>query len=273
MDRSEAIRILDTDVIAQSLRTELGVPLHRQLEVTMRGLIRSGGMHVGDQLPGEHELAAALGVSRHTVRHALGVLAGEGLVRRDRGRGGGTRIVSTQPGAGAIERRLDSFYAFAWETHARGAEQRSYVLARETVPANAELAVRLRLPEQTPLERIVRLRTANAEPLVHETSYLPATLAKSLTLADLEVGSIYDVLEQRLGIGVARAHETLRPIAVRGAAARLLHVRAGAPAFAVERLTFAAERPIEWQESIVRGDRFSYTVELTRAGTNGVEES
>ncbi len=251
-------------VIARSLRGDQRVPLHRQLEVSLRGLIRDGDVRAGDVLPGEHELAAGLGVSRHTIRHALGVLASEGLVRRTRGRGGGTRVLTPPPTSPVIERSLDSFYAFAWEARARGASQRSFVLERSRPEANRTLATRLGLPEHAPVDRIVRLRTADGEPLVLETSYLPLELGAELDAPTLERGSIYDALEKRHGITVIQAHETLRPIVVRRPVAGLLAVRNGAPAFAVERLTRSQTGPIEWQESIVRGDRYTYSVDLTR---------
>jgi GntR family transcriptional regulator len=269
MQRSDRAHVVDTRVIARSFRAGLGVPLHRQLEVALRGLIRDGEVRVGDVLPGEHELASGLGVSRHTIRHALGVLAGEGLLRRARGRRGGTSVLAPPSAAPAIERTLDGFYAFAWEMRARGAEHRSYVLERTQRPAAGALAERLALPAGAPVERIVRVRTADGEPLVLETTHLPQRLTAGLEPAALERGSLYDALEQLHGITVVRARETLRPIVVRRPVARLLGVRPGTPAFAVERLTFAREGPIEWQESIVRGDRYTYSVELTRAGGHG----
>jgi hypothetical protein len=50
-------------------------------------------------------------------------------------------VVASGPRADpVIERRLGSFYAFAWEREARGQEPRSRLLARSTIPANACLA-------------------------------------------------------------------------------------------------------------------------------------
>ena len=43
--------------------------------------IASGVLAVGDALPGERELASALGVSRETVRGAIAILAGRGVLR------------------------------------------------------------------------------------------------------------------------------------------------------------------------------------------------
>ncbi|HEY9477761.1 MAG TPA: FCD domain-containing protein [Microbacteriaceae bacterium] len=58
----------------------------------------------GERLPPERALAESLGVSRVTVREALRVLQGEGLVATSRGSGGGT--VVQEPQATPEQRRL-----------------------------------------------------------------------------------------------------------------------------------------------------------------------
>src|SRR5919197_2839991 len=147
---------VDPSAVADSLRPRPGAPLHSQLESRLRRLIRSCQVEPGAMLPGELTLAAHLGVSRHTIRHALGVLAAEGLVRRERGAGGGTRVLPVEPPP-VFERSLASFYAFAWEVRARGAAQRSFVLERGRVRAGRELAERFSLAPRASLVRIVRL--------------------------------------------------------------------------------------------------------------------
>ncbi|MBV9324276.1 MAG: GntR family transcriptional regulator [Chloroflexi bacterium] len=238
-----------------------GVPLHSRLEGTLRGMIQQGQIGTGAVLPGELELAAQLGVSRHTVRHALGVLTNEGLLRRERGRG--TTVVSASPTT-MIERSLTAFYAFAWEARARGATQHSRILDRQTLSADPTFAERLGVPEGSELERIVRVRAADEDPLVLETAYLPQRLSSVLDTPTLERESMYDELERYWGLRVTGARESIRPIVLSRATARLLRTRTGAPAFSVERTTWSDRGPIEWQESIVRGDRYLYSVDLPR---------
>ncbi len=50
-------------------------------------LIENGSVQVGDNLPGEMELAESLGVSRNTVRHAFSELVQRGIVERTRRKG------------------------------------------------------------------------------------------------------------------------------------------------------------------------------------------
>ena len=58
--------------------------------------IRLGVYPYGATLPPERELAGLLGVSRATVREAIGALRAAGMVRTTRGRGGGT-VVDLEP--------------------------------------------------------------------------------------------------------------------------------------------------------------------------------
>ncbi len=247
--------------LAAALEPRHGEPLHHQLERALRNLIRSGEVPAGTVIPGELELAAHLHLSRHTVRHALGVLTTEGLLRRERGRG--TTVVSDGTPR-LFERSLSDFYAFAWEVRARGEEHYSTILERATLAADADLAARLQLAPGDQVERLVRLRTADDEPLVFETAYLPSALLDGLDAATLERDAIYDAIERVHGVRVARAREAIRPVLLPRRVARLLSVPSGSPAFEVERTTWSVDRPIEWQVSLVRGDRYLYSVELPR---------
>jgi GntR family transcriptional regulator, N-acetylglucosamine utilization regulator len=252
---------LSVAILAAAFEPRRDGPLHLQLERALRDLIRSGELLPGSAIPGELDLAARLHLSRHTIRHALGVLTGEGLLRRERGRG--TTVVSD--GASRVfERSLRDFYAFTWEARARGAEQHSFVLERTALRTDSHLAERLKLALGEPVERLVRLRTADNEPLVLETTHLSAALTRGLDTEVLEREAIYDTLERVHGLRVDRAHETLRPVVLQRPVARLLGVATGSAAFCVERTTWSAARPIEWQVSLVRGDRYLYSVDLPR---------
>jgi DNA-binding transcriptional regulator YhcF (GntR family) len=63
--------------------------------------ILTGGLRVGDRLPGEWDFAARLEVSRSAVREAIRTLEAQGVVRSTVGAGpsGGTVVAATQRGA------------------------------------------------------------------------------------------------------------------------------------------------------------------------------
>jgi GntR family transcriptional regulator, transcriptional repressor for pyruvate dehydrogenase complex len=68
--------------------------VYEQVAARLRQRIRLGLLPVGERLPPERLLAEQLGVSRVTLRDALGILQGEGLIDRRRGAGGGAVIVA-----------------------------------------------------------------------------------------------------------------------------------------------------------------------------------
>ncbi len=76
--------------------------VERLLDIIKLGLVPPGG-----RLPPERELAARLGISRLTLREALGELQRAGFVCSRRGRSGGTFVTWTPPAPGRDEvRRL-----------------------------------------------------------------------------------------------------------------------------------------------------------------------
>ncbi|MEU0274072.1 FCD domain-containing protein [Streptomyces sp. NPDC006307] len=70
-------------------------PLVEQAAERLRGQITGGHWPVGTKLPGETTLAKELGVGRSTVREAVRLLAGAGLLRPRQG--AGVFVVATEP--------------------------------------------------------------------------------------------------------------------------------------------------------------------------------
>ncbi|MGH2469342.1 MAG: UTRA domain-containing protein, partial [Chloroflexota bacterium] len=75
-------------------------------------------------------------------------------------------------------------------------------------------------------------------------------------------GSVYALLASRYGVQVTSARESIRPVVLDAAQAALLHTRRGAPALFVERLSLQGSRPVEVRHSVIRGDRYLYSIEL-----------
>jgi DNA-binding FadR family transcriptional regulator len=72
----------------------------------VRRAIQLGRFEPGDRLPPERELAEQLGVSRTTVREAMRVLQGEGLVEIHRGRTGGAVVRRPDASRSDVKRLL-----------------------------------------------------------------------------------------------------------------------------------------------------------------------
>src|SRR5438105_9650647 len=70
-------------------------PVKDQISDKLAYMIHSGLLRVGDELPSERELASTLGVSRETVRAAIGVLQARRMVEVSQG--SRTRVLGTGP--------------------------------------------------------------------------------------------------------------------------------------------------------------------------------
>ncbi|MDJ0338952.1 FCD domain-containing protein [Cryobacterium sp. PH31-O1] len=77
--------------------------------------IELGLMVVGEQLPSDRDVAAALGVSEITARRALKSLADEGVLHRKRGRSGGTFVAES--GASASVASITAYLADTADVH------------------------------------------------------------------------------------------------------------------------------------------------------------
>jgi len=232
------------------------LPLYRQIEAGLRDRIRSGALPPGAQVASEPELMAEHGVSRATVRQALAGLVAEGLLEIRRGLG-------TYVTAPRFEHTIGGFYSFSREIERHGLTPGTRVLELTTHPAADVVAEALGIPVGTAVIALRRLRLAGPDPLVVETSHLPAARFPGLEKIDFSQVRLYDTLMNLYGCRPTRARETFEPVLLTADEAMLLDQRRGEPALRVERIAFDQDDvPIEFCRSTVRGDRYRYSVEL-----------
>ncbi|WP_234430612.1 GntR family transcriptional regulator [Streptomyces sp. NRRL F-4489] len=231
------------------------LPLWAQLLADLRRRMDAGAFT--EEFPAEHRLTGEYEVSRHTVREALRKLRADGLVIAERGRA--SRLDTRR-----IQQPLGSLYSLFRDLEAQGVEQRSEVLRLERT-ADATVAGHLGVVPDAPLVVLERLRLADGEPLAHDTAYLPADIAEPLLDADFGHTSLYGELARRCGVKVSGGRERIAPFLPDIRQAWLLGLADREAAFAIERLGRAGERPVEWRETVVRGDRFAFVAEWSDA--------
>jgi GntR family transcriptional repressor for pyruvate dehydrogenase complex len=86
-----------TELDTSSLRAPEGRRLYEQLEQLLRGYVREHGLQPGDRLPSERALAAALKVSRVSLRQATVSLEVQGLLEVRHGGGIYVRSLNVDP--------------------------------------------------------------------------------------------------------------------------------------------------------------------------------
>ena len=218
-------------------------PAHTQIELALETAIERGRLSPGDRLPAERALAERYGVSRMTLRQALGALERRGRLVRSKGRYGGTFVAEPKlelAGTSALSDQLRGLGLAA------GARVLS-ACEREAAPDEAELGARV--------YSIERVRLANGEPVALERGAYSVDAFPGLLEGSLE-GSLYDLIRARYDAVPVRAHERLEPALAHPEEAAALEIEPGAPVMLVERTAYSASgRPVEHSRDVFRGDR------------------
>jgi GntR family transcriptional regulator len=229
-------------------------PAHVRIEEWLERLINSGALRLEDRLPSEVDMATALGVSRMTLRQALGMLEGKGLLVRKRGRWGGSFVARPR-----LEYDLSGLPGFTEQMRRSNAVAGARVIEAATVSPAPEVRQALQLGRRDKVHRVVRVRSANREPVALEVSSFPAEVFPDLLSGPL-AGSLYVAL-RRLGHPPFSATEVLEPVIASAEHASLLWMAEGAPLLAVQRTAWDIEgRPVEHSVDYFRPDRMRITL-------------
>lgn len=232
------------------------MPLYKRAEEAMVARILDGAWRPGTRLPNEFKLASEFGVSQGTVRKALMALEKRGLLARRPG--SGTVVLATT--------EKEALYAFFRMRDAAG---------DLTVPEPLEERVEHRAASAAEKEAfgsavaevwaIERVRQYRGTRFTVERICLPSALCGGLD-ADLPLpNSLYPHLQNRFGLSIMAAEESLTAVAAEAPEAQLLNVAAGTPLLRVERRARdLADRLVEMRTSFYLTSFASYRVDLTR---------
>lgn len=232
------------------------VPLYFQLMEDLIRKIESKEYVEHEKLPSERELCKIYEMSRITVRQALQELEREDYIYKLHGKG-------TFVAPKTYNQRLVKLYSFTEEMKEIGKQPTTAVLSFKKIAANERLATRMNLEPLDEVFQIVRLRIADGEPLMYETSYLPKKIFPTLVEEDFKGRPMYDVFLEDFQIGVTKAIERFSATSVRETEAKHLNMNMNQPAMLIKRSAFHHEQLIEYTISVARGDKFDYSVELT----------
>jgi len=218
----------------------------------------TAGMQPHDALPTERKLMQSYGVSRMTVREALSRLADEGRIYRVQGSG------SYVADPGTIRKSL-ALTSFSEDITARRMTPGAKLLTLERADADVAVARDLALSPGDPVVRIVRLRTADGEPMCLERVWLPERLVPEL-VNDGIGESLYETLAG-YGLDPQHADQTIRATVVTAAEGKLLDVPAHSPALQVSRITYdSLGHAVERGHSLYRADRYDFHLSVSRRG-------
>jgi GntR family transcriptional regulator len=250
-ERITVVSLSRTVADAVEARTPQYLKIYREL----KRQIDAGELGPGAQLPPQRVLSQRFAVTLMTLRQALALLDREGLVESRQGRG-------TYVARPRVSYELRSLRSLAQELAAQGAPLATRVLELVPTAPSPRAAELLEVARREKVVTLERLRLVDGTPIVFQRSQLPLWIGRELDADALSRGSLYDFVEQRLGVRVVRAREVIHPVTLAASEARLLQVEESAPSILSERVTYTdGNRPIIYDEAFMPGDRIVIAAE------------
>lgn len=249
------------------------IPFYYQLQEILKEEIERGTWQPGDLLPSEADLEERFGVSRTVIRQALDVLQADGQISRAKGR----RSTVAEP-------------KFRWEATigARSWGQpvvpNHVVLGRlvdaRRVQAGGRVGHLLGLQDAAHVFELTYTQVVGGRPVALSQMYLRPNASPELAEACARTGNLPalteggpDVPEQlasRYRIEVAVSDATVELTQLNEFEAGLLEAPLGSAAFLLSSLDLdAAEAPLSFTRTVIRGDQFRFSLALRQRDTEG----
>ena len=178
-------------------RLPRAIPLAAQVEAAIAERITRGEFAVGDRLPTEHELSAELGVSRATIRTAVGALARRGMIVSHQGRGSFVTAA-----ASALSHTLTEARDLGDVLARNGAKVRVVFDGAAIVEPNDSVARALGLGPEDLVLRTFKTFTADGAPMIFIECSVPVrllgeVLAASCVKKPAQTEPLFDFLRTR----------------------------------------------------------------------------
>lgn len=229
------------------------VPRYYAVKTQLIALVHE--MREGALLPPERELAERYGVSRVTLRQAVGELVLEGRLQRRHG----SRTAVAPP---KLVQPL-ALVSYTEGVRRQGREPSRTLITAETRRADPGLATDLRIEPAGEVLHLERALLADGERVGLESTYLPAARFGGLLEEFSTDTSLYEFLCARYGVVFAEAHERVETVLATPREALLIGTGPSLPMMLLHRVSQDADGvPIERVRSLYRGDRFSFETRL-----------
>ncbi|HEX3925703.1 MAG TPA: GntR family transcriptional regulator [Streptosporangiaceae bacterium] len=235
-------------------------PVYFRVLEDLRARIRGGLLPPGARVPSRNAIIAKYGVGETAAKHALQVLATEGLIEARTGSGSYVRRV---PAACYLDHDRLNFpgspFGLGEEADPAGRVAWEHQTERRLPPPH--IARRLRLdPGVDEVVTTTYLLTADGAPVQVATSYEPGRLTAGTSVALPEQGPLAGrgVIERMASIGI-HVDQVVEEVSVRpslAAEAAALGLPAGTPVLLIERVHLASGQPAEAGEIVIAADRF-----------------
>lgn len=227
------------------------IPVYYQLKEIIKEKITNGTWQVGQCIASERELTEAYGVSRMTVRQALGELVQEGLLVREKGKG--TFVCEPKV-------KQEDMMSFSDIIKKAGRSLITKVLAFEVINTPDELADTFNVEK---IYKINRLRLVDEEAVANEVVYIPCEYCGFVTKEDLE-GSLFKLLEEK-GYVIESTESALAAVIMDEELKNLFNVDKQVPLLKSHNAALNSEGEIIYvEDAIYRSDKYVLEINISK---------
>lgn len=243
-------------------------PVFQRIADQLRVMITDGRLAPGERLASEAQLIEHYGVARMTVRQALAVLKGEGLVVAEHGRGVFVRPrpVVRRLGSDRFARRHRKRGKAAFVADAAVAGQHPSVdellITQGSPPPH--VAEALRVDPEKPVLLRSRRYLINGHPVELAASYVPLDVAEGTPIAEPDTGpgGIYARMEDK-GFAFKAFHEEVTARMPTPEEVRRLDLPSGVPVLTLVRTATATTgRVLEVCDTVMAAHSFVLSYDL-----------
>ena len=239
------------------------VPMHHRIAQVLKLRVEAGEWSAQRAPATEQSLCEEFGVSRSTVRQALGQLKLAGLLESRRGVG--TRGVPAPVKRKVVRSSGDPLHA--------ALNTRSRVATLGMLACPPQIAAFFGLEPGAPIWHFVRVHELDRKPLSVVDSYLPAHLGEGLSRSALQQ-PMHELLWQRFGLRLKRSVHAVRIARADVDVASLLGIALAEPVLRIQSSVYLADRqPIRWTQNFFREDQYEYVAEMEWPAPSSGEHS
>jgi DNA-binding GntR family transcriptional regulator len=227
-------------------------PAYAQLVRILRGQIAAGVFRAGDRLPSEAQLCERYGVSPMTVRRVINILADQGVVIAEQGRGTFVKPLQLDAATFDLDRLQQLF---------RGDEPATVKLLEARIASATErTAQKLDVAPGVRTVYIRRLIYQGATPSLLHREHVIYDPVRPIVEAELEVTALYGLFSGGCKSTLKRGDLTIDATVLTEQEASLLHAEPGAAAFRLEHIFYDFDdRPVSWGWFICPGAHLRFT--------------
>ena len=229
------------------------MPLHIQLKDIIEKQVVEGVF--SNQIPSERDFMEEYNISRSTVREAINLLVREGILEKRHGKGTFVSLKPIHDWLGKLSSTTETIRDIGMKPGAK------LITHYKTIPSTY-------IQERTGFTEayfIKRVRYANDIPIGVERHYYPIAIGEKLIKYDLNNATLYDLVENDLGIQFAEVNQTISSGHLLQEDREYLDVPAHTNILIAERIIKdQAGTVVEMEEAFYRSDMYSLKINLSR---------